>query len=211
MSQRNPPGASLNRRLLARADGGIQRRRMADGGEVISGPIAQRALDAVGARAMTMDEQIFVREDFDANDPVDQALYAHERHHQMESGGLDGDKGHSDHEEMAARAIERMVLHRSKSGEDFGSIMRAVESGAIFRTAQQPGAQGDEKNPDTAMVRRDPTETKDDTEALAAYRALRAAGKTHEAIVRDLAKSIVGQLGMRFELDTLNGRGAGFL
>ena len=67
---------------------------------------------------MTLDKDIFVAEDFDESRPEDQALYAHERHHQMEHGRVDAG-AHSYAEEKAAQAIERMVLHRSKKRRQF--------------------------------------------------------------------------------------------
>ena len=114
---------------------------MVDGGKVFSGPTATRALRALGARAMTLDKDIFVAEDFDESRPEDQALYAHERHHQMEHGRVDAG-AHSYAEEKAAQAIERMVLHRSKKGDSFGSIMRDVNSGKVHRDAQSGQASG---------------------------------------------------------------------
>ena len=49
----------------------------------------------------------------------------------MESGGHDD--GHSGHdaEEVAARAIERMVLHRAKAGDNITDILRAVDAGEV--------------------------------------------------------------------------------
>ncbi|MEZ4318061.1 MAG: DUF4157 domain-containing protein [Myxococcota bacterium] len=102
---------------------------MPDGGEVFSGALSSQALNAVGARAMTMDGDIFVHEGFGAN-PEDQALYAHESVHKQGSGGKQkGDHNHgNDPEEMAARAVERMVLHKARAGEDFGETLQNIRS-----------------------------------------------------------------------------------
>lgn len=172
----------------------LQRRATPDGGEVYSGELAKRALRSVGARAMTMDNTIIVDDDFDLSNPEDQALYAHERHHQMESGGSD-DHAHDTHdaEEVAARAIERMVLHRAEIGEGFGDIMRDVKDGGISRAEEynsgggsavtsggsDGSAGGDEGNSDDVM---------------GAYNAAIAAGKSHESIVRELTEFVYKSL-----------------
>ena len=46
------------------------------------------------------------------------------------SGGKDsGDHNHAnDPEEMAARAVERMVLHKSRAGEDFGETLAGIRN-----------------------------------------------------------------------------------
>lgn len=141
MGKKSTPGDSAIQRLARLNEGGVRRRTMVDGGKVFSGPTATRALRALGARAMTLDKDIFVAEDFDESRPEDQALYAHERHHQMEHGRVDAG-AHSYAEEKAAQAIERMVLHRSKKGDSFGSIMRDVNSGKVHRDAQSGQASG---------------------------------------------------------------------
>jgi len=189
MSNRSVPGESLSRRVASR-DGGLMRRTMFDGGEVYSGPAARRALRALGARAMTMDHTILVDDDFDENNPEDQALYAHERFHQMESGGADHPTSLNDTEEMGAQAIERMVLHRAHSGEDLGSIMRDVKSGTMSTPAVESGSEA----PVAGDVNR-----QEMTEAQAAYVALRKKGKTHRAIVRDLARHCMDKMRKREE------------
>jgi hypothetical protein len=172
--------SKLTTRLMAR-QGGLRRRAMPDGGEAYTGATATRALRALGARAMTMDRQIFVAEDFDPNDPEDAALYAHELHHQMESGGVHD--GHSTHdaEEAAAQAIERMVLHRSAMGEDFGEIMRDVKT-------QGPGAAPIRNQEGDAPG----SEHKDEVQR--AYDALKKQGKKHEQIVAELAHFVVSTM-----------------
>jgi hypothetical protein len=173
----------LTERLMARSGPGLYRRRMPDGGEVVTGPTAQRALGALGARAFTMDKTIFVDERFDISSPEDAALYAHERHHQMESGG--DDDGHSGHdaEEVAARAIESMVLHRSRTGDDLQSILRDVDAGNLEVT---PAASGEEKK-----------EKSEDQGAEGALRKLLMSGKSLEEISQMLTRHI---------LDAVNGR-----
>lgn len=185
---KDSPGSSISRRLMQRAEGSLSRRSMGDGGEVVSGPMASRALKAIGARAMTMDHTIFVDEDFDASSAEDQALYAHERHHQMESGGTD-DHGARDSEEIAARSIERMVLHRSAKGDDFGAIMRDVNSGNVPSSGGGSGGGGGDAGGDAGDGM-----SEDEQEAMAAYQMMIAKGIPHEVIVRQLARFVVDAL-----------------
>ncbi len=189
MSKRRAPGDSVTPRLLSRADPGLRRRATPDGAEVVSGPVASRALKALEARAFTMDDTIFVDEDFDLSNPEDQALYAHERHHQMESGGS-GDHGANDAEEMAARAIERMVFHRAEAGEGIESILRDVKSGAIAQRAGGRNIGGGTNSAGTGA----PGNKSPEDEAMAGYEALRATGLSHDAIVRMLARHVVNDL-----------------
>jgi hypothetical protein len=156
--------------------------RMPDGGQVFKGPLAEMALDAVDARAMTMDHTIFVREGFNPTDPEDQALYAHERYHQDHSGGAHEHGGGHDAEELAARAVEAMVLHRRAQGDDFGKILQDVAAGRIER---EQGAQG----PMEAQG-----EHGRDDDPMAAYHALIGQGWTHDGIVRMLARNVLLEL-----------------
>ncbi len=106
-------------RLSSRLDGnGLTRRTLPGGGVVFQGPTATEALDAVGARAMTLDRHVIVSDDFDPSRPEDQALFAHEQYHAMYGDGDGGGGGSNfrDAEEVAARAVERMVLHRAAAG-----------------------------------------------------------------------------------------------
>ncbi|MFT5456094.1 MAG: hypothetical protein ACI9K2_002579 [Myxococcota bacterium] len=174
---------TLASRLMSRASPGLHRRTMADGGQVVSGPLARQALSALNARAFTMDHTIFVDDDFDPSNPDDAALYAHERHHQLESGGLDD--GHSSHdgEEVAARAIERMVLHRSARGDSLSDIMSDVRSGRVPSNSQEADQQAGESG-----------DGDEDTEVQRAYRALIASGRSHEDVVRDLTTFVLDAL-----------------
>jgi hypothetical protein len=175
---------SVVERLMARNDPGVYRVSMPDGGEAYTGPTVKRALKAVGARAMTMDNSVFVDEDFDISNPEDQALYAHEVHHQMESGGTD-DHGAHDAEEVAARAIERMVLHRSAGGHDFGEIMRDIRSGDAVQIAESPAIQR------SAKAGSDSGEESDEKDPMAAYDAMLSNGKSHQTIVRELRDHVI--------------------
>ncbi len=181
MAERKAPGERLSARLASRRSEELHRSTGPDGGEVYSGGLATRALRAIGARAMTMDNTMFVADDFDAADPQDQAIYAHEQVHMEGSGGSDTHV-ERDAEEVAARAIERMVLHRASAGEDFGSIMRDITSQGIQRAADaSPEPPGEEDGGNTA-------------EAAAAYQALLDQGKSHAQIVRDLSRFVINSL-----------------
>ena len=93
-----------------------------------------KALDAIGARAMTMDGEIIVNSHFDLSDATDQAEYAHELYHQARSGGAAGDKIR-DAEEIAARAIESMVFHEAGGGRS-DALPTNIED--LFQQAENP-------------------------------------------------------------------------
>ncbi|MFT7520481.1 MAG: hypothetical protein ACI9MC_002630 [Kiritimatiellia bacterium] len=201
MSNSSTPGDSVVHRLARRSQGGLYRREVKGGGEVYSGPTASRALRALGARAMTMDSTIFVAEDFNESSAHDRALYAHERHHQMTSGGAGAADTHHDDEELAARAIERMVIHRSEAGEDFGSIMRDVTDSRIQREADV----------DTLTPAVGNKAALPDDPAAQAYMALRSQGRDHESVVRELADYCVQSIAEGQTTAALSGRSVGFL
>jgi len=190
MSDDKDPRMSLSQRLLSRSGGGVSRRQMSDGGEVYAGPTVQRALKAVNARAFTMDEDIFVDEDFDESSPEDAALYAHEAHHQAHSGGDEHGHGSKGAEESAARAIERMVLHRAEAGEDMGQVLRDAKTNAPADTSAA------DKMVSEALEQKHGGDTPE-----AAYAAMLSQGKTHEEIVRELAEFVVKSLSEREESD----------
>ena len=111
--KRNVIGESFGKSILDRSD--VLQKQAASHGDVFSGGLADQALDAIGARAMTMNGEIIVNSNFDLSDAGDQAEYAHELYHQARSGGAAGDKIR-DAEEIAARAIESMVFHEAGGG-----------------------------------------------------------------------------------------------
>lgn len=193
MAEHQTPGEKTALRLAARGDS-LQKKELSDGGEVYTGSLAKRALRAMGARAMTLDETIIVDETFDESNPEDQALYAHERLHQLESGGH-GAEGSRDTEEVAARAVERMVLHRSRMGEDLSSIMRDVTAhGASLASATGPVLRSAEENPNVGQPDARAVAVPPDNELGAAYAQMLATAHTHEGVVRDLARFVLEQL-----------------
>lgn len=198
--------SSVLARLSRRSQGGLYRREIQGGGSVYTGPAATAALRTLGARAFTMDREIFVAEDFDESNPEDQALYAHERHHQLNSGGAGAAESYHDAEEKASRAIERMVLHRSATGEDFSTILREVETGG-FRTesdvsrhvqrsvaAKGGGGGGGDLDP-----------------AEAALAELLASGRTEISIIEELAEEIVNTIAQQRENASLQGASVRFM
>lgn len=206
MAKRTSPGESVVNRLADRSQGGLYRKQMPDGGEVYSGPTATRALRSLGARAFTMDRSIFVSEDFDPSDPEDAALYAHEKHHALNSGGAGAADSFYDAEELAARAIERMVLHRAESGEDFGSILRDVNANMYRHERDVPIARSGNK----AGSGSQPGQGDEDA-AAKAYAALLKQGRDHRQIVQMLAREIVNHLHDQWQRSKMQGGSVGFV
>lgn len=167
-------GSTIERLASRTAGGGLSRRQMPGGGEVFTGELASRSLKAVNARAMTVDRSIIVSDDFDPNKPEDQALFAHEQYHLENSGGEGANDGH-DHEETEARAVERMVLHRARTG------------GAEMHEASHTSAPGGAPTGSMGAGHERPGSTEAYGDAAAGYAALLAKGLTHQEIVQRLA------------------------
>lgn len=181
--ERKSPGESLTSRLISRAERTrLQRRSMPGGGEVFSGPLASRALKALGARAMTVDRAIVVGDEFDPSKPESQALYAHEMVHQRGSGGQ-GTHEARDAEETTARAVESMVLHRAMSGGYEGGYMPG--GGINAPSPSNNDTDGRDAGPQAS------SEQKKDKPAQPGegYSELRKQGLSHQAVVDRLARS----------------------
>ncbi|MEQ1565529.1 MAG: DUF4157 domain-containing protein [Myxococcota bacterium] len=193
-NSRKAPGEGISDRLSARASTGLVSRRMADGGEVYSGPLARQALRSVGARAMTVEGgDIVVDSSFDASRPEDAALYAHERVHQLGSGGAGGGAaGHNDGEEQAARAIEGMVLHRMEQGDSLSDVLHDVSLSSVASLARN--ALGASDNPLGQLVERSIDSAFKSESSMHAYWIEMAKGKPHREVVDDLARWVVAQL-----------------
>ena len=192
-------GSATADRIAARAEKGQLRRvAMADGGEVFTGKTAKQSLDAIGARAMTVDQSIVVSEDFDPNKPEDQALYAHEKVH-LEGSGGEGSHTERDAEEIAARAAERMVLHRARAGES-----NVLASRSAAPEAQTP--------PSGGGVNAGGTVKNNSAPAQRGYSALRDEGFKHADVVDKLAREVISALDSRRELrDARHADRKGFL
>lgn len=191
MARKSPGSATVNR-IAERLDRSeLQRQSMPDGGNVFRGALASRALKSVGARAMTIDRSIVVSDDFNMSRPEDQALYAHERHHELHGDGEGGGGGDnfSDAEESAARAVEAMVFHRMEGG---------------FEAGNEPGAGPGNYDPAKGQhqgggVGGQPQGTESKTEAESpdaqrGYFSLRDKDFTHQDVVDELAKQVMGAL-----------------
>lgn len=159
---------------------GLRRRTLPDGTEVFTGPLAEQALDAVGARAMTLDRTILVREDLDPSDPEDLALVAHEQHHVEESGGA-GAHAEDDAEEDAARAVEAFVLHQRRAAQ---AGERTTGGDAPMSASASPAAD-------------DP---------MSGYQAMLGQGIAHDQIVDTLARAVLDELRRTRELRSFRER-----
>ena len=168
-------------RLASRASRGeLQRSAMPGGGEVFGGELASRALKTLGARAMTVDKNIIVADDFDPGRAEDQALFAHEQFHVEHSGGQ-GSHDSRDGEEVAARAVERMVLHRTRSG--------GAESHEASHAVPSTGATSSSGG---GSQKREGQET--ESNASRGYDALIAAGYSRQAILDKFAHEVMQTL-----------------
>ncbi len=163
---RTTPGEKTTNRLLDRNQ--LKRVNVPGGGEAFQGPTATRALKALGARAMTLDQAIVVGEDFDPNRPEDAALYAHEQLH-VDRGGTAATHAVHDAEEVSARAAEEMVLHRMAMGESAQQVHRSK----------------------TAATTPPATQSSPTARAIG---ALKAQGQNHRDMVENLAQKVVDRL-----------------
>ena len=120
--KRSAVGEQLSEQISSRS-GGLLRKEETGHGSVFRGALADRALNAVGARAMTVDGEVIVSETFDLVSAENQALFAHEKFHQKHSGGAAG-QTIRDAEEIAARSVESMVFHQASGGHGccFGTL-----------------------------------------------------------------------------------------
>ena len=152
--------------------------------EVFTGDLADDALNALGARAMTVDNEIIVNNQFNPNQADDQALLAHEMLHQEFSGGVAGSSMH-DAEEVAARAVESMVFHRAKNGDSNPIPRKASEllREKDTQEAKSNSAANTAENPESER----PT-------AEQGVQILKERGFSHEMIVQHLMYKVVDEL-----------------
>lgn len=194
MGRSGTPGMSTANRLASRADRkALSRQSMPGGGEVVKGALASRALEALGARAMTVDRTVIVSDGFNPSLAEDQALFAHEQHHATHSGGENSGAAR-DAEEVEARAIEAMVFHRAASG----GYEAGYEQGANDRPSSNSwndnsqnsqrhtaGTQGSQDKPDANQAEPD---------AGRGYEAMIHQGMSHADIRDDLVRRALGAL-----------------
>ena len=171
-------------------------------GQVFQGGLADEALNAVGARAMTRDGEIIVNSNFNLNSAEGQAEYAHELYHQKHSGGKAGTTIR-DAEEIAARAVEAMVFHKATGGRADALPTNADD---LFSKAEnvappsegQASNKGDTKRGDS--FQKAPT-------ALEGYKALLKQGKPHAEIVQMLVDILMDNHNAKHQ-DEVNRGGA---
>ncbi len=187
MARNGTPGVGTANKLASRLDRSqLSRVSMPGGGEVFKGPVASRALKALGARAMTVDRSIIVGDSFNASRAEDAALYAHERHHLMRSGGSGGHHGR-DEEEREARAAEAMVFHRMSGGYEGGygpggndrPTQNAWDDNSQNSQSKTSGTQGGDDKSDSTAGSPSPGR---------GYAALRAQGQSHDDVVQEMTR-----------------------
>lgn len=192
----SPPGSGITSRLASRMERTeLSRTSVAGGGEVYTGPVASRALRALGARAMTLDRSIIVGDDFDMSRPEDAALYAHEQHHAEHGDGHGGGGGDNfrDAEEIAARAAEAIAYRQAKGGVETGSTPGAGPgAGSPHGGGDDAGGMVTPGGPATSSkgdgnARRAPKPEK-------GYQALKAKGYTHFEVVDSLARKVLNTM-----------------
>ncbi len=187
-------------RLTGRLDNSqLNRVTMPGGGEVYRGEIATRALDALGARAMTVDQTIIVNDNFDPSNPEDQALFAHEQHHVEHGDGEGGGGGdnYRDAEEVAARAVERMALHRAMSGGYEAGYTSGAGGGSGDAMS---GSDGGGFGAGTGQAGKKSGDESSEPSADRGYQALVGEGYNHTDIVEELAQRIVKTLDERTQV-----------
>lgn len=188
----------------------LRRVAMPDGGEVYRGSVATRALDSLGARAFTVDRTIVVGDDFDPYRAEDAALYAHEMYHVEagDGGGGGGGENFRDAEEVAARAVESLVLSRAAAG--------GIEAGyAAGAGARKGGLQSGDSGAGIGARPGDAgataEESEGDPEAEMGYKTLLAQGMSHAEIVDKLTRRILRTLDEQAEWkDSRQGNNKGF-
>ena len=197
-------GENFGDDILSRASD--LRKTKASHGDVFSGELADEALGAVGARAMTMDGEIIVNSNFDLSNAEDQSLYAHELYHQARSGGAAGNKIR-DAEEIAARSIEAMVFHRAGGGRS-DALPTNIED--LFQEAETPAAPAQAADIESTT---DPVKAKQDggPSAVAGYAALRKQGMTHQEVIYMMTQMLLKEHDEHDEFQRQRGgKGRGF-
>ena len=188
--------AGLADRVAGRLDREeLRHQSMASGQGVFRGDLATRALEAVGARAMTLDRSIIVGEDFDPGRPADQALYAHERYHAEHGDGQGGGAGQNfrDAEEIAARAVEMLTLNLATSGT--ANIGQSIIDTSSSAPSDRHAAVTQQAQAETAPSHKSEHKTPNKTDG---YAALLDQGFTHDEIVTKLTQAVLKALQEEF-------------
>jgi hypothetical protein len=205
---RNDTGIDRIEDRLDRSE--LRRVVMPDGGEVYRGEVASKALESLGARAFTVDRTIIVGDDFDPYRAEDAALYSHEMFHVEagDGGGGGGGENFRDAEEVAARAVESLVLQRAAAG----GIEAGYAAGAGARKGGiQSGESGDGVGAHAKDANTPANETDKDPNPDAGYDALKAQGMSHPEIIALLARRVLQTIDEQTEWKSLRqGHNKGF-
>lgn len=193
MAARPAPGEALSQRLMARGEG--LSRKSFGGIDVYTGPIARRALEALNARAFTLDEKIIVDPTFDPHGSrADAGLLTHEDEHRRSSGGSGGGAaGHNDAEEQRARGVERMTHHLLDQGASLGDVLQEIRSGSSGASLTAPSGPG-APSPAAALVSAALIGGDHDRDPMAAYLQMRAEGMSHARIVDELKQQAMAAI-----------------
>lgn len=198
MSGEDSSGGSLISRLASRAERAeLSRVSVPGGGTAMTGDLASRALKTIGARAMTIDRTIIVAEDFDPSKPEDQALFAHEQYHAMHGDGAGGGAHDNfrDAEEIAARAAEAMVFHRSAGGYEGGYTEGGGPGGSSGYGPRDHSGQGASAGVASSDEKNETTDSDPDPDK--GYKYLKAQGWSHDDIVEELARKAMSAIDNR--------------
>lgn len=151
--------------------------------EIFRGSLADQALQAVNARAGTIDGEIIVNSQFNATTPEGQALLTHEMYHKENSGGV---AGHSirDAEEMAARALEAMVFQEAESTGKNVVPKSATELLEQAKEMQDKRDVGEPYNPEDPNASFEPS-------AVRGFQALMAEGYTYEQLLQECVHRLI--------------------
>lgn len=199
--KRKSIGEDFGNRLSGRSD---LRSQSVGNGEVFRGSLADKALQAVNARAMTVEGEIIVNGNFDPSKPEDQALFAHEKFHQEQSGGVAGHSGR-DAEEIAARAIESMVFHEAQKTGKNAIPQNSTEFLSKIKELETKHHNNEAVNTEDPLKPYEPS-------PLRGYHALLKQGYTHQQIVLECVHRMVSEYDrMSIELDDRSASSKGFL
>ena len=194
MSGRKKNNKSIGERIAERAHKRASLRSQAmPGGEVFRGSLADEALNKVGARAMTIDGEIVVNSNFDSTKPEDQALYAHERLHQQESGGAAGAMVR-DAEEIKARMVEAMVFHKASQGDSSVLTKTPDELLNEYEREAPPGSEGSTEGESKSATTKASGSEDQEPDPVEGYLHLLEEGYSHEEIVQRLARKILDEM-----------------
>ena len=178
--KRTSLGESFSNRISGRSD--LRSERVGNE-EIFRGALADRALQAVNARAGTIDGEIIVNSNFNATTPEGQALLTHEMYHKEQSGGV---AGHSirDAEELAARALEAMVFHEAQST---GKNMVPQSATELYEQAKEMQSKNNHDipyNPEAPEFSFEPS-------PIRGFTALMKQGWTHEQLLLECVHRLI--------------------